>query len=402
MKLVVTIFEKTLDAALAAARSVPAGADMIEIRADAFGGARDYGPFRELKTPLLFTNRGGEPVDPGFGLVDVEYGREVKDPARTVLSHHDFESVPDLEPLIEDMLAQKCAYTKIAVTPRTLAENEALIAMLRPRLTLFGMGERGLYSRVLAPFFGSELAFVSLDAARSAAPAQIPLDRALAIYGDRPLPRVTHVFAVVGNPAGQSLSPSIHNPLFRKNRVPAAYTIASVQSFEEAENSSLTGMSVTAPFKDNAFAYAQRIGAAIGKNALDARAVNTIVRTKRGVIADNTDVDGFETLLRDVPGKRAAVLGAGGTSRAAVVALKRAGFDVVLFNRSPREGTRPLDELNRFDGDVLIDTLPVIVNRPDVPVLIEASYGPGRGSTGHQLLHAQAVRQNALFLEAFA
>ena len=399
VQLVVTIFEKTFDAALAAARSVR-GADLIEIRVDAFGGARDLEAFRDL--PVLFTNRGGEPVDPGFGLVDVEWGRKVKDPARTVLSHHDFDAVPDLEPLIAGMLAQKCAYTKIAVTPQTLAQNEALIAALRPGLTLFGMGERGLYSRVLAPFFGSELAFVSLDDARSAAPAQIPLERALAIYGERPLPRVTDVFAIVGNPAGQSLSPTIHNPLFRENGVPAAYTIASVQSFEEAENSSLTGMSVTAPFKDNAFVYAQRIGATIGKNALDARAVNTIVRTKRGVIADNTDVDGFEMLLQDVKGKRAAVLGAGGTSRAAVVALQRAGFEVTLFNRSPREGTRPLEELDRFDGDVLVDTLPVIVARPAVPVLIEASYGPNRGPTGHLLLHAQAVRQNALFLEAFA
>ena len=401
MKLVVTIFEKSFDAALHAARNAR-NADMIEIRVDAFGGARDYTPFRAIATPLLFTNRGGDPVDADFGLVDVEWGKPIKDPQRTVLSHHDFDGVPDLEPLIASMLAAKCAHTKIAVTPQTLAQNEALIAMLRPGLTLFGMGERGLYSRVLAPFFGSELAFVSVDDAHAAAPAQIPLDRALAIYGERPLPHVTHVFAIVGNPAGRSLSPAIHNPLFRKNGVPAAYTIASVESFAEAEASSLAGMSVTAPFKDDAFAYAKRVGAAMGSNAKEARAVNTIVRTKRGVLADNTDVDGFETLLTGVHGSRAAVIGAGGTGRAAVVALQRKGFDVTVYNRTPRDGARPLAELMTFHGDVLIDTLPVAVERPDVPAFIEAAYGPGRGPTGHQLLHAQAVRQNALFLEAFS
>jgi 3-dehydroquinate dehydratase len=404
VQLVVTIFEKTFDAALAAVRQLPEACDIVEVRVDAFGGATDYGAFRNATAkPLLFTNRGGEPVDPGFGLIDVEYGRAIEHPERTVLSLHDFEGVPDLEKLIPAMLAEKCAHTKIAVTPKTLRENESIVRYLQPGLTLFGMGERGLYSRVLAPFFGSELIFVSVDDAHAAAPGQLSLDRALAIYGERPLPRVTDVFAIVGNPAGQSLSPPIHNALFRKHGVPAAYTIASIESFDEIFDSTLTGMSVTAPFKDDAFLYARRIEAKIGTNAAEARAVNTIVRTRSQVIADNTDVDGFETLLRDVKGKRAAVIGAGGTARAARVALERAGFEVKMFNRTERERARPLAELKRFDGDVLIDTLPasVRVERPDVPVLIEAAYGPGRGESGLRLLQAQAVRQNALFRKAF-
>src|SRR5205823_3637798 len=193
---------------------------MIEVRLDAFRG-RNAEPFRNItKKPIIFTNRGGEPVDADFGLIDVEYGRKVKYPDRTVLSFHDFEAVPDLKQLIAAMTAFGCAHTKIAVTPRTLRDNESLLDAIRPGLTIIGMGERGLYSRILAPFFGSELFF-----AGNAAPGQLSLERALAIYGDRKLPKPEKIFAIAGNPAGHSLSPSIHNPLFRKHRVPGAYTI---------------------------------------------------------------------------------------------------------------------------------------------------------------------------------
>jgi 3-dehydroquinate dehydratase len=405
MKLVVTIHEPTQEAAIEAIRSLPADHDMIEVRLDAFGGGGDFRAIRAAtRKPMVVTNRGGQAIDAqaalgaGIDLVDVEYGQRVQQPERTVLSHHDFEGVPDLQRLLGAMTALGCAHTKLAVTPHTLAENEALLAAIKPGLTIFGMGERGVYSRILAPFFGSELAF-----AGDAAPGQLSLDRALEIYGDRRLPRPEKIFAVAGSPAGHSLSPSIHNRLFRKRGVPAAYTIASFGSFDEIatwfEGGRITGLSVTAPFKDDALAFAKRIGADVRPNASAAQAVNTLVRTRRGVIADNTDVDGFEILLRDVHGRRAAVVGAGGTARAAAVALRRAGKEAILYNRTPRPGTRPLETLTSFDGDLVIDTLPagVRVMFPAGVTVVAAAYDRG----GLKLLEAQAIRQNELFLEAF-
>ena len=395
MHLVATIYEPTLSAAIEAIRKLPPDHDMVEVRLDAFGGGSAE-PFRNVtKKPIIFTNRGGEPVDADFGLIDVEYGRTVNDPQRTVLSFHDFEGMPDLKPLIEAMTAIGCAHTKIAVTPRTLRENEELLAAIRPGLTMIGMGERGLYSRILAPFFGSELFF-----AGHAAPGQLSLDRALAIYGDRRISRPQKIFAIAGNPAGHSLSPSIHNPLFRKAGVSAAYTIASFESFDEItaafENGRIAGLSVTAPFKDAAFRFAQRV-ADVRRNAREAQAVNTLVRTKAGVIADNTDVTGFEQLIAS--SRRAAVIGAGGTARAALVALRREGIEAIVYNRSPKREALPLDQLSKFSGDLIIDTLPSEVS-VDLPVgvpVIAAAYDRG----GLQLLHAQAGPQNELFLEAF-
>ncbi|HKB81535.1 MAG TPA: type I 3-dehydroquinate dehydratase, partial [Thermoanaerobaculia bacterium] len=368
MHLVATIFEESRESAIAAIRALPAGGhDMVEVRLDAFeGGSADFGAFRAASSkPIILTNRGGAPPDivaalaAGIEFVDVEY-RPDRDLGpyrdRIVLSHHDFESMPDVGSLIEEMTAFRCAHTKIAVTPRTLRENEVLLESARPGLTIFGMGERGLYSRILAPFFGSELAF-----AGSAAPGQLSLETAGAIYGERGLPRPEKIFAVAGNPAGHSLSPSIHNPLFRSHGLPAAYTIASFESFDEIaaafEQGRIAGLSVTAPFKDDALAFAQRCGAAIASNAHEAAAVNTLVRTARGIVADNTDVDGFETLLRDAAGRRSAVVGAGGTGRAAVVALRRLGREVVVYNRTARPGTQPLEALARCNADIVVNTL---------------------------------------------
>ncbi len=384
MQLVVTIHEPTQDAAINAIRSLSDDHDMVEVRLDAFGG-RDAEAFRRVTSkPVIFTNRGGEPVDSDFGLIDVEYGRKVKYPERTVLSFHDFEGVPDIDNVLSAMTALGCAHTKLAVTPHSLRENEALLSAIKPGITVMGMGERGLYSRILAPFVGSELFF-----AGNAAPGQIPLDRA--------------IFAIAGNPAGQSLSPTIHNPLFRKAGVAGAYTIASFETFDEIaesfEGRRIAGLSVTAPFKGDALVFAKRIGADVRPNADEAEAINTLVRTKRGVIADNTDVDGFEILLRGVHARRAAVVGAGATARAAIVALRRSGREVRLYNRTSKLGAEPIENLASFRGDLVVDTLPSGVHVP-IPAgmtVIAAAYDRG----GLQLLQAQAIRQNALFLEAF-
>ena len=276
-------------------------------------------------------------------------------------------------------------------------------------MSIIGMGERGLYSRILAPFKGSELTFVAGGAI--AAPGQLTLSRALEIYGSaRATLQAEKVFAVVGNPAGHSLSPSIHNALFREKGVAAAYTIASIERFEEITDAFLRGepcgLSVTAPFKDDAFAFASAYE--IGENARRAKAVNTLVNVNGRILADNTDVDGFAALLPQA--SKAAVIGAGGTARAALVALTNAGIPATVYNRTASKGDAPLESLKDFDGDLIINTLPSGVDMaiPPCDTYIEAAYGSGAREVdakdrigGLELLHAQAVRQHELFMKVF-
>jgi 3-dehydroquinate dehydratase type I len=403
MKLVVTIFERSAEAAIEAIRGLRLDHDMVELRVDPFG-AIDFQAVRAATAkPIIVTNRGGAPVDfeaaygAGIDFVDVELGH---DPGprrdRVVLSHHDFDGMPDVDQLLRDM--QDCAHKKIAVTPRTFADNARLLGAIARGVTVIGMGERGLYSRIAAPFLGSELQFVALDDAHVAAPGQLTLADALTIYGgNREHLHADKLFAVVGDPAGHSRSPLIHNPIFREKGVAAAYTIASFATFAEIaepfarrDRFAPIGMSVTAPFKEEAFEFAKEVA----PNAREARAVNTLAWVGGRIVADNTDVDGLEKLVH---GTKAAIVGAGGTARAARVALARRGIPFTIYNRTPREGALPLDELKNFDGDLVIDTLPpgANVTLPDVPTIRAAYKG-----TANDLLAAQAIRQSAIFLEA--
>lgn len=441
MKLFATILEPAFATALDAIRALPADAcDGIELRAEQFDDV-DFAALRaSTPKPILYTLRGraidaatiARALAAGIDLVDVEWGTTLELAPyreRLVLSHHDYETMPDVESLLRDMRELGCAHTKLAVTPSTFADNQRLLRALAPGVSVIGMGERGLYSRILAPFVGSEITFVAASAV--AAPGQLTLDRALDIYGsaDARAALASHsqppaVFAIAGNPAGHSRSPVIHNRLFREKQAHAAYTIASVASFEELEtpfrDGTLRGLSITAPFKEDALRFAERAGAEIGENARECGAVNTLVHHGDRVVADNTDVDGFNTILARLCGrerKSVAIVGAGGTARAALVAVQRAGMHVSVFNRGVRDfphDVQPLTALSRFDGEIIIDTLPGDV-QTDLPfrpgmAYIEAAYGHSRARElagiqhydGLELLHAQALRQHELFMKALS
>lgn len=419
MKLFVTILEETCDAAIDAIRGLQADHDGIEVRAERFPSIDLHAIRAATQKPVILTYRGAAAPDArpaleaGIDFVDVEWSEDVAIavPERTVLSHHDYEGMRDVESIVRRMQSRGCAHTKLAATPHNFADNEQLLHFSGHGTSVIGMGERGLYSRILAPFRGSELTFVAANTI--AAPGQLTLTRALDIYGSaRESLDAGKVFAIAGNPAGHSLSPSIHNRLFREKRVSAAYTIASIERFDEITDGFLRGepcgLSVTAPFKEDAFAFARERNADIGENAQRAQAVNTLVNLGDRIVADNTDVDGFAALLPRA--RQAAVVGGGGTARAAIVALQNAGIATTVYNRTATKGDAPLEALADFGGDLIVNTLPsgVDVAIPRCETYIEAAYGAAAREVdaahrigGLELLHAQAVRQHELFMQVF-
>lgn len=426
MKLFVTILEETFDRALDTIRALPADHDGVELRAERLGDI-DLGALRRSTSkPIILTYRGSRvpsverALEAGIDLVDIEWEDEVEivAPERTILSHHDYDGMVAVEKIFAAMRARGCAQTKLAATPQTFEDNDRLLALVHgsQNSTVIGMGEAGLYSRILAPFLGSALTFVA--AGRVAAPGQLTLERALAIYGEqRDALGAEKVFAVIGNPVAHSLSPSIHSSLFRQKKVHAAYTIAQVERFGEIVEAFLRGepcgLSVTAPFKDDAYAFAVRHEAQLDENARLARAVNTLVNEGDRLVAANTDVDGFATLIGrlDHTPARVAVVGAGATARAALVALERQGLAATVFNRTTSRGDAPLQALASFGADLIINTLPgsVQMEIPPCDAYIEAAYGGSALRTvrttqhidGLALLSAQAVRQNELFMKVF-
>ena len=486
MQLIATILEASVDAALAAIGKLPSDLDGAEVRFDAFTEPLTDGGMNALRhsvPSLLIATRRSLPGRPqrhdprfdrlalasGFDLVDVEL-TEALDLAsladyadRVILSMHEFEGLPDFVSLHRRFIGSSCAHLKIAATPRTYAENAEALVSLRAiaksigngqSISVIGMGERGLYSRIASPFLGSRFFFAAGSSA-PAAPGQVPVRRALEIYGDEAARRAcgtddtVPIFAVVGNPAGHSVSPVIHNALFRQRGIAAAYTIASIDSFAEillpfAAGTELAprGLSVTAPFKEEAFAFADRGEAVMMQNARACRSVNTLIRLvdpgsgEPRIFAENTDVDAFVSALQSVrnagAAPRAAVIGAGGTARAALVALRRVGAETTVYNRTLERAeavgrelgaaAARLDELRNSKASIVINTLsgeaeaelPKHLLNPSA-LYIDVDYSGGRarqieearaaGATvidGLAMVQAQAVRQNELFISSLA
>ncbi len=118
----------------------------------------------------------------------------------------------------------------------------------------------------------------------------------------------------------------------------------SAELFEETVRalpaSGYAGANVTIPHKLLALEVAdQATDAARGSGA-----ANTLTFRDGAIHADNTDVGGLLDALEDAPAT-ALVLGAGGAGRGAVWALREAGTQVTVWNRTPERAAQLADEL---------------------------------------------------------
>lgn len=112
----------------------------------------------------------------------------------------------------------------------------------------------------------------------------------------------------------------------------------------------LTGMNVTAPFKNEIMPFLDEIedaGAAVGGiNTVVSRIVNQKCRLN----GFNTDIagvaDSFTKRGIDISSKTAVVLGAGGAGRAAAYALKKSGAHVIIVNRTYEKAVQAAQSLN--------------------------------------------------------
>jgi shikimate dehydrogenase len=128
------------------------------------------------------------------------------------------------------------------------------------------------------------------------------------------------------------------------------------------------GVNVTIPHKEQALALADvatETATAIG-------AANTLTFDDDGTIhADNTDAPGFLAALnRSAYDRTALVLGAGGTARAVLYALKQAGAKQIhLWNRSPARSQALAEEFGATLGsaraDIVVNTTSVGLHDPE-------------------------------------
>jgi shikimate dehydrogenase len=149
-----------------------------------------------------------------------------------------------------------------------------------------------------------------------------------------PISGRTALVGVLGDPVRHSLSPAMHNAALAELGLEWAYLALPTPAADLAtvvrglEAMGCRGLSVTIPHKQavaelcrERSPLAQRVGA-----------VNTLVPLDGGGwMGTNTDVEGFMAPLRHGPwqGKRALVLGCGGSARAVVAGLVELGFGAI-------------------------------------------------------------------------
>jgi shikimate dehydrogenase len=156
--------------------------------------------------------------------------------------------------------------------------------------------------------------------------------------------------AVLGRPVAHSRSPAMQNAALAELGLAPEWSYEAIEvapeDFEVLVRSlperGFAGVNVTLPHKLAALALADTATDA----AREIGAANVLTFDGGAIAAQNTDCDGVTGALPVGPrGKRSVVLGAGGSARAAVWALKRAGAEVEVWNRSPEKAERLAAEL---------------------------------------------------------
>ncbi|MDX1921567.1 MAG: shikimate dehydrogenase [Alphaproteobacteria bacterium] len=151
------------------------------------------------------------------------------------------------------------------------------------------------------------------------------------------------IAGVMGFPVAHSRSPLLHNYWLRRYQIDGAYVPMAVDplSLPSALRSlaplGFAGCNITVPHKENAIQLVD----VVDELAKKVGAINTVVVGEKGSLAgSNTDVYGFTTNLEGAgkawqKKKPALVVGAGGASRAVIIALSESGCsEIRLTNRT--------------------------------------------------------------------
>lgn len=294
----------------------------------------------------------------GVEYVDLEEDVAAKIPrfgkTKRIVSHHDFQSMPeDLDALHARLAALDADIVKIAVMAQKPHDNLRVLELVRkskvPTVAMC-MGEIGTPSRILAGKFGAPFTYATFHHERALAPGQLSYKQMTDIYHYDQINADTEVYGVIADPVAHSLSPLIHNAGFQhlglnKVYVPFRIPREHLDSFlADGPALGLRGLSVTIPHKEAVIRKATKLDDAV--NGIGA--ANTLIWNGSEISCHNTDyraamecidqalhLTGDDaSLSKALPGRTALVLGAGGVSKAIAFGLKRRGADVILSSRT--------------------------------------------------------------------
>src|SRR6185437_15105208 len=355
------------------------GSLLYSLRSRSYGGRFD-GPWNERRSRLLAAAED-------YDLIELEAESDLTQevlgripPERRLL----FRRTPPCT------ASELCAsFAQLASIPARfyhLASASSKISDgLQPLLFLKTVGRRdvvalsegpcGLWSRLLTPYFGAPLLFGRLEAA--SAPEDLTVAELLSDYGFPTLGPLKKLYGIAGNPVRQSLSPRLHNAGYRAIDYPALFVPFHVECFEDFRREMLEGqllpslgipikgVTIVSPYKEVAMAAAEQSSSMVRKAA----STNIFVRKNGSWKADTTDPESVAVINGNCKGAKAAVIGCGGAGRAVAAALKDAGAEVTLVNRSMDRGNHAstllelpfvaLSEFQARDFTLLVNATPI-------------------------------------------
>ncbi len=158
----------------------------------------------------------------------------------------------------------------------------------------------------------------------------------------------TRCYGVIGDPVYHSLSPILHNWIYKRHQIQSVYLAFHVlpDQLEPAIHSlralGLGGFNVTVPHKETVTAFLQRPS----REVLELGAANTLYWRNGKLCGDNTDSHGFLRSLNDwkecLKGADAMLIGAGGSARSIARALAECELNSLLIANRSQERAKTL------------------------------------------------------------
>ncbi|ADL51034.1 shikimate dehydrogenase [Clostridium cellulovorans] len=176
-----------------------------------------------------------------------------------------------------------------------------------------------------------------------------------------------HLYGLIGEKLGHSLSPQIHERIIDHLGVKGHYDLYELERNQVCDAVKafkllgFKGINVTIPYKIDVIEHLDWIS----KEAETIGAVNTVHFKDNKVFGYNTDYYGFGMMLDafgvSVEGKTVAVLGTGGSANSVICYFRDKGAkEIVLVSREKKDGCITYEELALCGSmDVVVNTTPV-------------------------------------------
>lgn len=375
-----------------------AGADLLEIRGDLCPNLK---PFNS-SLPILYSPRSENPSTALLDMaqwIDLEVHDkfEIPEGKKIIRSYHNFDLVPAsdrLEEIFEQLQQAGCDEVKIACQVRDAEDLQRLHQFmmslpLGSPATILGMGPKSWPIRARSQIRNSKT-YCCLDHSTESAPGQFKI----ADYDDLRSESLK-LCALFSAASLKSLSPIIHNSLFRRHKISAFYgqwpTNELSHDFKLLAEVGLRGYSVTSPHKIDIIAELD----SVDENAKELGSVNTVTYSNGSWQGSQTDVVGFGKAYPFLRNKSVvSIVGSGGVVPALIKALLQLSVGRIelyarnenrlkdLANRFNRVEPHSLENLHRKAVSALIWALPVDDDNIRLPVL-------GLGSVAIDLRYQQ-------------